>query len=63
VTFIMSEPTPSQRTAMTGRILITAGALVASEALWQGSLARTVIASGLLAIGSALSFFARRAAD
>jgi hypothetical protein len=57
----MAELSPPQRTAVTGRVLITAGALVASEAMWQGSVARTVIASGLLAVGSALLFFAKRA--
>jgi hypothetical protein len=59
----MADQSPSQRTAVTGRVLLTAGALVASEAMWQGSVARTVIASGLLAVGGALLFFAKRVAD
>jgi hypothetical protein len=59
----MAELSPSQRTAVTARILMTAGALVVSEALWQGSVARTLIASGLLAAGGALLVFAKRAAD
>jgi hypothetical protein len=29
--------------------------------MWQGSVARTVIASGLLAVGGGLLFFAKRA--
>ena len=57
----MADLSPSQRTAGTGRILLTAGALVALEAMWQGSVARTVIASGLLAIGGGLLVFAKRA--
>jgi hypothetical protein len=60
---IMAELSPPQRTASTGRILLTAGALVASEAMWQGSVTRTLIASGLLAAGGALLAFAKRAAD
>ena len=40
---------------------MTAGALVALEAMWQGSVARTLIASALLAIGGGLVFLARRA--
>ncbi|MEI7443767.1 MAG: hypothetical protein WCK28_02660 [Burkholderiales bacterium] len=57
----MADLSPSQRTAGTGRILMTAGALVALEAMWQGSVARTVIASGLLAVGGGLLFFAKHA--
>lgn len=57
----MTDLSPSQRTAGTGRILMTAGALVALEAMWQGSVARTLIASGLLAAGGGLLFFAKRA--
>jgi hypothetical protein len=59
----MAELSPPQRTAVTGRVLVTAGALFASEAMWQGSVTRTVIASGLLAVGGALLFFAKRADD
>ena len=57
----MAELSPSQRTAGTGRILMTAGALVALEAMWQGSVTRTVIACGLLVVGGALLYFAKRA--
>jgi len=57
----MADLSPSQRTAGTARILLTAGSLVALEAMWQGSVARTLIASGLLAVGGGLLFFAKRA--
>ncbi|HYF59612.1 MAG TPA: hypothetical protein VEA81_11725 [Burkholderiaceae bacterium] len=57
----MAELSPSQRTAGTGRVLLTAGSFVAFEAMYQGSVARTLIASGLLVIGGGLLFFAKRA--
>lgn len=59
----MADLSPPQRTAVTGRILLTAGSLVVFEAMWQGSVMRTLIASGLLATGGALLFFAKREAD
>lgn len=55
----MADLSPSQRTAGTGRILLTAGALVALEAMWQGSVARTLLASAILIIGGGLVFLAR----
>lgn len=57
----MTELSPSQRTAGTARILLSAGALVALEAMWRGSVARTLIASALLAFGGGLLFVAKRA--
>lgn len=57
----MADLSPSQRTAGTARILLAAGALVALEAMWQGSVARTVIASGLLLVGGGLLLAAKRA--
>ncbi len=57
----MADLSPSQRTAVTARILLTAGALVALEAMWQGSVTRTLIASGLLVAGGVLLFFAKKA--
>lgn len=57
----MTALSPSQRTAGTARIVLTAGALVALEALWRGSVARTVLASLLLALGGGLLVFAKRA--
>lgn len=57
----MADLSPSQRTAGTGRILLTAGALLALEAMWQGSVTRTLIASALLVVGGGLLFVAKRA--
>ena len=57
----MPELSPAQRTASTARILLTAGAAVALEAMWRGSVARTLIASALLAFGGGLLFVAKRA--
>jgi hypothetical protein len=57
----MADLSPSQRTAGTGRILLTAGALLALEAMWQGSVTRTLIASALLVVGGGLVFVAKRA--
>lgn len=55
----MTELSPSQRTASTARILLTAGALFAVEAIVQSSVPRTVIASLLLTLGGGLWFFAK----
>lgn len=57
----MTTLSPSQRTAGTARIVLATGALVALEALWRGSVARTLLASLLLALGGGLLFFAKRA--
>jgi hypothetical protein len=57
----MTALSPSQRTASTARIVLAAGALVALEALWRGSVARTLLASLLLALGGGLLLFAKRA--
>ncbi len=57
----MPELSPAQRTAGTARILMTAGALFAAEALFRGSVARTLFATLLLAFGGGLLFFAKRA--
>jgi hypothetical protein len=57
----MTALSPSQRTAGTARVVLTAGVLVALEALWRGSVARTVLASLLLAVGGGLLVFAKRA--
>jgi hypothetical protein len=57
----MPHSSPSQRTAGTARFLMTAGAAVALEAMWRGSVARTLLASLLLAFGGGLLFFAKRA--
>ncbi|HOA94463.1 MAG TPA: hypothetical protein PK072_12190 [Quisquiliibacterium sp.] len=57
----MSELSPAQRTAGTARILVTAGVVFAVEALWRGSVARTVMACLVLALGGGLLFVAKRA--
>ena len=57
----MADLSPSQRTAGTGRFLLAAGALAALEAMWQGSVGRTLLASGLLVAGGGLLFIAKRA--
>ena len=57
----MTNLTPAQRTAATAKILLTAGALFASEALWRGSVARTLIAGALLVFGGGLLMAAKRA--
>jgi len=57
----MSELSPAQRTAGTGRILMTAGVLFAAEAIWGGSVVRTLVATLVLALGGGLLFAARHA--
>ena len=57
----MTEHSPAQRTAGTARVLMTAGVLFAAEAIWRGSVARTLIASALLVFGGGLLFLAKRA--
>lgn len=56
----MGDLTPGQRTATTAKILMTAGILFALEAVWRGSLLRTLLAAALLGGGGALLAFARR---
>ncbi|HRO60851.1 MAG TPA: hypothetical protein PK177_17075 [Burkholderiaceae bacterium] len=56
-----SRLTPSQRTAGTARIVVAAGILFAVEAAWRGSVARTMVAFAMLALGAGLLFFAKRA--
>ena len=57
----MSELSPAQRTAGTARILMTAGALFAAEAIWRGSVARTLLAAVVLLFGGGLFLLAKRA--
>ena len=57
----MSELSPAERTAGTARALMTAGMLFAAEALWRGSVVRTLLATLVLAAGGGLLFFAKRA--
>lgn len=57
----MSEVSPAQRTAGTARLLVMAGVLFAAEAIWRGSVARTLMAAALLVFGGGLLFLAKRA--
>jgi hypothetical protein len=57
----MAELSPAQRTAGTARILMMAGALFAAEAIWRGSVARTLVAGALFVFGGGLLFLAKRA--
>lgn len=57
----MAELSPAQRTAVTARIVLTAGLLVVVEALLRGSAARVAIATALVAVGAGLLAAAKRA--
>lgn len=57
----MTRLSPAQRTAGTARIVLTAGALFAAEALWRGSITRILMATALLLFGSGLLFLAKQA--
>ncbi|MCO5106248.1 MAG: hypothetical protein M9907_04100 [Burkholderiaceae bacterium] len=57
----MAQLSPAQRTAGTARIVLTAGILFAAEALWRGSVARTLMAAALMVFGGGLLFLAKRA--
>ena len=57
----MAQLSPAQRTAGTARIVLTAGLMAAVEAAWRGSVARTLLAAAVLALGAGLLFFANRA--
>ena len=52
---------PAQRTAGTARVVLFAGILFAAEALWRGSVARTLVAAALLVFGGGLLILAKRA--
>lgn len=57
----MTNLTPAQRTAVTAKVVLMAGLVFASEALWRGSVARTLIAGCLLVFGGGLLMAAKRA--
>jgi hypothetical protein len=57
----MPDSSPAQRTAFTARILMSAGLLFAVEAILRGSVARTLMAALVLALGGGLLFAAKRA--
>jgi hypothetical protein len=56
-----AQLTPGQRTAMTAKILMTAGLVVALEAFWRDSFTRGFLASALFGGGGLLLAFAKRA--
>jgi len=58
---VMPQLSPAQRTAGTARIVMAAGVLFALEAVWRGSVARTMVAAAVLALGAGLLVFAKRA--
>lgn len=51
---------PAQRTAVTARIVLTAGACASLEAVWNGSVARVVLAAIVLAFSGGLLAYAKR---
>ena len=57
----MPELSPAQRTAGTARFLVAAGTLFAVEAIWRGSVARSLMAAALIVFGGGLLFIAKRA--
>ncbi|MFO1198175.1 MAG: hypothetical protein U1E86_14515 [Burkholderiaceae bacterium] len=57
----MHDLSPAQRTAGTARIIVTAGVMVAIEAILRGSVARTLVAAAVLMLGGGLLFVAKRA--
>lgn len=57
----MTTQSPAQRTAVTAKVVLTAGVLFVGEALWQGSVARTLVAACLLAFGGGLLMAAKLA--
>ena len=56
-----NELTPAQRTAMTARIVLTAGVCGALEAALHGSIARIVLSAVVLVLSGSLLAFAKRA--
>jgi hypothetical protein len=54
------SPSPAERTAGTARAVLLAGMLFALEALWRGSVTRTLMAGAVLLAGAGLLVFARR---
>ena len=57
----MHDLSPAQRTAGTARVIVTAGVMVAIEAILRGSVARTLVAAAVLILGGGLLFVAKRA--
>jgi len=57
----MPDSSPARRTAVTARIVMSAGVLFALEAILRGSVARTLMAALVLALGGGLLLAAKRA--
>jgi hypothetical protein len=57
----MGTVSPSQRTATTAKVLLTAGCLFGLEALMRGSVGRTLMAACLVIFGGGLLVAARQA--
>ncbi|HMN82268.1 MAG TPA: hypothetical protein PKA20_20405 [Burkholderiaceae bacterium] len=57
----MTDQSPAKRTAVTARFLLAAGVLAATEALWRGSVTRTLVAACLLLCGGGLLMAAKQA--
>jgi hypothetical protein len=53
--------TPAQRTALTARIMLTVSFVCGLEALWRGSVTRTLVAGLILALGGGLLVAAKHA--
>ena len=53
--------TPAQRTAVTARIMLTVSCVCGLEALWRGSVTRTLVAGLILALGGGLLVAAKHA--
>jgi hypothetical protein len=57
----MANLTPEQRTAMTARIVLTAGLVLGMQAILLGSTAGALIGASVLAAGAGLLFVAKQA--
>jgi hypothetical protein len=53
--------TPAQRTVLTARIMLTVSFVCGLEALWRGSVGRTLVAGLILALGGGLLVAAKHA--
>jgi hypothetical protein len=55
------QPSPGQRTAITARLILLAGAMIAAEAFLRDSFARGLLAMAIFSGGGLLLAFAKRA--
>lgn len=58
---MMTDLSPAQRTAMTARVVLTAGVCGALEAMFHGSVVRIVLSTLVLGLSGGLLAFAKRA--